>query len=81
MPAGTRLLHYGLSRDAFAAHQMLDRLGLLHVVSDPQRHHGQAVDYATRGAQPHGLLFLPDGLRQSALPTLKAAITDWLDEK
>lgn len=80
MPAGTRLLHYGLSRDAFAAHQMLDRLGLLRVDSDPQRHDGRVTDYATRGAQPHGLLFLPEGLRKPALPTLITAINAWLDE-
>ncbi|MGW5230423.1 hypothetical protein ACWEP5_36515 [Nocardia niigatensis] len=67
VPAGTRLLHYGLGRDAFEAHIMLSRLKLIDVAEDVDRNpNGKVTDYAKNGAQPHALLFLPGGLDRDA---------------
>ncbi len=41
-----RLLHYGLSREAYTANRMLDRLGLITVTEDPRRTgHGKVEGY------------------------------------
>jgi hypothetical protein len=37
IPGDLRLLHYGLSRDSYEAHRLLDRLGLLAVRPDEGR--------------------------------------------
>lgn len=80
LPAAPRLLNYGLSRDAFEAHSMLDWMGLLEVEQDPERDFdGRAHDYRTRGAQPHGLRFLPSALNQPALPTVATEVQRRLD--
>ncbi|UQB75914.1 hypothetical protein KI427_27155 (plasmid) [Rhodococcus ruber] len=64
--ASTRLLNYGLSRDSFYAHQMLDNLKLLQVLPDEARWlDGTRVEnYSARGAKPHSLRFLPEGLQK-----------------
>jgi hypothetical protein len=80
MEAGPRLLNYGLSRDAFEAHGMLDSLGLLEVEEDPERHaDGKVHDYPTRGARPHGIRFLPSGLDRPALSSVAAEVQRRLD--
>lgn len=81
LEAAPRLLHYGLSRDAFEAHNMLDRLGLLEVEQDSERHaDGKVRKYLTRGARPHGLRFLPAGLDKPALPSVAAEVQRRLDQ-
>ncbi len=72
LPAGTRVLHYGLGRDSFAAHKMLDRLKLMEVLPDEARWFDgtRSEDYSTRGAQPHSLQFLPEGLQKDVAATL-----------
>lgn len=80
LSAGPRLLNYGLSRDALEAHSVLDWLRLLEVDNDPERDFdGRVHDYRTRGAQPLGLGFLPDGLEQEALPAVAKEIQRRLD--
>lgn len=75
LAAGTRLLHYGLSRDAFEAHIMLSRLGLLEVTEDAGRSmDGKVHDYTNQRAQPHELLFLPAGLEHDAGAAVTAEI-------
>lgn len=75
--AAIRVRHYGLGRDAFEAHMMLSRLGLIDVTEDIDRHEdGTVRNYdASKGAQPHELLFLPGGLEQDA----GQAVLDQLD--
>lgn len=78
--AGTRVLHYGLGRDSFAAHKMLDRLKLMEVLPDEARwlNRTHSEDYLTQGAQPHSLQFLPDGLQKDGATTLLAEINHQL---
>jgi hypothetical protein len=77
--ADIRLLHYGISRDAFGAHVMLSKLGLLDVEEVGRHDSGKAVDYKTDGAKLHRLRLLPAGFQQPALPTLTAAIENELN--
>ena len=82
LPAAPRLLNYGLSRDAFESHSMLDWMGLLEVEEDPERDFdGRTHDYRTRGAQPHGLRFLSSGLERLALPCVATEVQRRLDRR
>ncbi len=79
MAAGPRTLHYGLGRDSFEAHLMLDRLGLIEVTADPARYDdGKVSDYTGRGAQPHTIRFLPDGLARDGGQALLEVIDQQL---
>lgn len=75
--ASTRLLNYGLSRDSFSAHRMLDNLKLLEVLPDEARwFDGTRVeDYSARGSKPHSLRFLPEGLQKDG----PAAVLDEIE--
>ncbi|BAD60595.1 hypothetical protein PNF1_690 (plasmid) [Nocardia farcinica IFM 10152] len=82
LAAGTRLLHYGLSRDATESHLMLTRLGLIESHGDPARtDHGKVTDYKNIGAQPHEFLFLPAGLDRDASTTTLEEIQFQLDRE
>ncbi|SFV24661.1 hypothetical protein SAMN04487966_11240 [Micrococcus terreus] len=67
IPAGERLLNYGLSRDAFsAAHPVLKEMGLLEVQSIRRHSDGQVIDFSTEGPSLHRLRIVPDGFEQNA---------------
>jgi hypothetical protein len=72
IPADVRLLHYGIGRDAYDAHLMLNCLGLLDV-STPGRHlDGKVQDY--HGGEPpalHRLKLLAEGFEQDAVEALR----------
>ena len=74
--AGTRVLHYGLGRDSFAAHKMLDNLKIMEVLPDEARwlDGTRSEDYSKHGAKPHSLRFLPDGLQNDGASTLLTEI-------
>lgn len=74
--ADNRLLGYGMSHDAYGAHMMLRRLGLVTVTPDPRRRRdGTVEDFnAERSAFPHILGFVPDGFDNDAFTTLTAEI-------
>lgn len=75
LSATTRIMHYGIGRDAFEAHTMLDRLGLLEVIPDSRRRSdGKSTEYEKKGAQPHELRFLPHGLQNDAAATLASEL-------
>lgn len=76
IPAETRLLRFGIGRDAYEAHTMLSRLGLVTVTQDPRRHPDGKVKDFDSGEQPlpHVLGFVPGGLEHNALGTLSAEI-------
>lgn len=76
LSGAARVLHYGLSRDAFSAHRMLDNIKLMEVLPDEARWiDGRHVeDYAKRGSKPHSLRFLPEGLEENGPSTLLAQI-------
>jgi hypothetical protein len=77
---GTRLLHYGIGRDSFGAHVMLQKLGLLSVKELGRHDDGRAVDYNEDGeSQLHRLKMLPAGFDSPALATLLAAVEYELD--
>jgi hypothetical protein len=74
--SAVRLPHFGIGRDAYEAHQMLDRLGLAEVTADPGRHPDGKVEGFNDGdrALPHSFRFLPDSFQQEALVTLRKQI-------
>jgi hypothetical protein len=77
--ATTRLLHYGLARDSFEAHRVLDYLGLIDVIADINRFpDGKADGFKSREARPHELLFHPEVLEKPGLPTILETIEDQL---
>ncbi|MBO2459857.1 hypothetical protein [Actinomadura violacea] len=68
-----RLLHYGIGRDAYAAHKTLSAFGLVKVHADEGRHgDGKVMDY-NKGAQPqlHALKLEPDGFEEPAFDVMK----------
>lgn len=72
LEAGTRALLFGLGRDSFDAHLMLQRLDLIDVDADPHRYDdGKVNGYQNRGAQPHALMFLPDSLNRDGGATVE----------
>lgn len=78
IPAEVRLLHYGISRDAFDSHFLLERLGLLNVQEVGRHDDGRAENYDQDGARLHRLRLLPEGFEQDALQQLKSVIEDQL---
>jgi len=72
IPADVRLLHYGIGRDAYDAHLMLSRLGLLDV-STPGRHLDGKVQDFHAGEPPvlHRLKLLSEGFEQDAVEALR----------
>jgi hypothetical protein len=76
--ADVRLLHYGISRDSFGAHRMLNRLGLLHVEEVGRREDGRAIAYAENGAMLHRLEINRKGLDLPAYPTLLSVLDQHL---
>lgn len=76
IPAKTRLLTFGIGRDAYEAHIMLSRLGLVTATPDPGRHADGKVKEFNSGEQPlpHTLGFVPAGFERDALTTLSAQI-------
>ena len=79
IPAGVRLLNYGISRDAFASHALLSRLGLLDVVEINRHEDGRVIDHAEDGAKLHRLSLLPEGFEQNARTALEKTIMKELD--
>jgi hypothetical protein len=77
---GVRVMNYGLGPDSFeAAYRVLEYLGLIEVSSDYRRHQsGRVHNYAKTGADPHQLLFLPEGLERPAAATFLVEIEDQL---
>lgn len=72
-----RLLQFGLGRDAYQAHHMLNRLGLIEVEEDPNRHveGGQASGFSKDNPPKlHRFRLIDSGFDQSALATMRAAI-------
>jgi hypothetical protein len=72
VPAGQRLLGFGIGRDAYEAHVMLSRLGLVTVTPDPGRHlDGKVRDFNSGGhALPHIIGFTPAGFNRYAVNPL-----------
>ncbi|QDY11218.1 hypothetical protein FJK98_32160 [Micromonospora sp. HM134] len=73
-----RILHFGLGRDTYQAHQMLERLGLVNVQEDENRDifqpgliHGYDKNKAPK---LHRFKLLNEGFDQPALPTLLSTI-------
>jgi hypothetical protein len=78
--ATNRALFYGLGRDSFEAHRVLDYLGIIDVMADIYRNEDGKVDgFKSRGAQPHELLFHPEALDRPALPTLLDTIASQIE--
>jgi hypothetical protein len=72
-----RLLQFGLSRDAYQAHHMLSRLGLVEVEEDPSRHmEGGKVQGFTDDRVPklHRFQLINEGFDQPAVPTMRKVI-------
>ena len=74
IPADIRLLHYGISRDAFSAHHVLQHLDLLEVVGDDHYDDGRAVGFSEDGAHLHRLQLQPDAFEQDSLTTAISTI-------
>jgi DNA-binding transcriptional ArsR family regulator len=67
IPAGERLLNYGLSRDAFsAAHPILREMGLLEVQSVGRHSDGRVIDFRSEGPSLHRLKLVPEGFEEPA---------------
>jgi hypothetical protein len=72
-----RLLQFGLSRDAYQAHHMLNRLGLIDVEEDSNRHlEGGRVRGFSKDNPPklHRFQLIEDGFDRLAVPTMREAI-------
>lgn len=72
-----RLLHFGLGKDAYEAHRMLNRLGLVDVQEDPNRHfEGGQVSGYNDGHHPklHRFQLLHEGFDKQATATVRTAI-------
>ncbi|WP_131103456.1 hypothetical protein [Ornithinimicrobium sufpigmenti] len=67
IPAGERLLNYGLSRDAFsAAHPVLREMGLLEVQSVGRHSDGRVIDFRSEGPSLHRLKLVPEAFEEKA---------------
>jgi hypothetical protein len=77
IPGEARLLQFGLGRDAYQAHHMLNRVGLVEVEEDPKRHleDGRATGYSEDSLPKlHRFQLLGKGFDQVAIPTMREAI-------
>lgn len=70
VPAEVRLLQYGISRDAFAAHQLLSHLGLLYVEEVARYDSGRAEAFSEDGPRLHRLRVVDEGFEQDGLETV-----------
>lgn len=80
IPEAMRLLHFGLGRDAYAAYELLERLNLIDVEVDEQRHlDGKVMDYGKGGeARPHRFKLLDDGFEELTITTVLKVLGDRL---
>lgn len=80
IPEATRLLNFGLGRDAYASYELLKRLSLIEVEVDEQRHLDMKVmDYGKGGeARLHRFKLLDDGVEELAIPTVLKVLGDRL---
>jgi len=74
IPGEVRLLQYGISKDAFDSHFLLNRMGLLNVQEVGRHEDGRAEDYEQNGALLHRLRLMPEGFEQDALERLKSVV-------
>jgi hypothetical protein len=76
VPGTERLDSYGLGRDAYEAHKMLARLGLVTVIADPGRYPDGKVEGYNEGesAQLHAFIFHPGQFSRDALTEVRAQI-------
>lgn len=75
IPAGERLLNYGLSRDAFSsAHPVLREMRLLEVQSVGRHSDGRAIDFSSEGPSLHRLRLAPEGFEQNAYDVAHEAL-------
>ena len=66
IPAISRVLNYGISKESFQSHRTLERLGLI-VVEEVARHDdGRAVEFVDEGAQLNRLALRPAGFAEDA---------------
>lgn len=80
IPGGTRVLHYGIGRDSFGAHVLLEKVGLLTVREVGRHSDGRALDYNEDGeTNLHRLRLLPAGFEAPALATLLESVEYELD--
>lgn len=76
-----RLRYCGLGRDAYEAHIMLNRLGLITVQPDPKRYaDGKAADYAEEGAYLHAFRLAPESFETPAYSAVTCAIAEALEQ-
>lgn len=82
IPASTRLARYGISRDAFDAHRMLKRFGLLdvHGVGRHDEDMSRVREYGKVEPQLHRLLLRPEGFGESALEVVPREVSRRLSE-
>lgn len=82
IPGETRLRHYGVGRDAYEAHTMLNRLGLLEVRPDPSRYEdGKIQGYSGHSDERlHSFKLLPAGFESPANEAVMTAIAEALDD-
>ncbi|MEV6507031.1 hypothetical protein AB0M61_12995 [Streptomyces sp. NPDC051642] len=77
IPSDIRLRQFGLGRDAYEAHRMLDRFGLVDVEEDPDRHFDNSrVTGFKEGTMPklHRFELRREGFNEQALPKIRSAI-------
>jgi hypothetical protein len=77
VPSDIRLRQFGLGRDAYEAHRMLDRFGLVDVEEDPNRHFEDSkVTGFKEGTLPklHRFVLRRDGFNEPALPKIRSAV-------
>jgi hypothetical protein len=72
-----RLKQFGLGKDAYEAHRMLERFGLVDVEEDPNRHlDGYVVTGYNEGTMPklHRFELRHEGFDEQAVPKIRSAI-------
>jgi hypothetical protein len=71
IPGDTRILYYGLGRDAYEAHRTLERFGLVDVEVA-----AMAVENYGKGGKAilHTFTLVPAGFKKLALPTIREAL-------
>lgn len=81
IPGQTRLLEFGLGRDAYQSHHLLDRLGLIDVEEAENRYmSGRVEDYDPNTTpKVHRFELRDDGFEQPALDTIIKTINVRLD--
>jgi len=79
IPGATRVQHYGLGRDAYEAHRMLRRLGLVRVESIGRWVDGSHVeDYGDEQPMLHRITLLPKGFAGDPAGAIKKALEEQL---